>query len=56
MRPMWERISTLTTPFTGKMNSKIAVYLPSNGGVSRKPTYTHSTVRITHMRKFEIAL
>jgi len=39
MRPMWERTSTLTIPFTGKMNSKIVVNLPSNGGVSRKPTY-----------------
>lgn len=36
---MCERTSTLRTPFTGNMNSKIAVYLPSNGGVSRKPTY-----------------
>jgi len=39
MRPRWERSSTLRTPFTGNMNSKIGVNLPSNGGVSRKPTY-----------------
>jgi len=39
MRPMWESTSTFMTPLTGKMNSKIAVNLPSNGGVSKKPTY-----------------
>jgi hypothetical protein len=39
MTPICARTSTLSTPFTGLMNVKIASHFPSNGGVNRKPTY-----------------